>query len=188
MIEILKSKKRLSEPSGFVEVGPSQGVPQVLRVPKDFHYRFKFENLPDVEVKGVFDGDRFQVTDLSLSSKSGLNATQLIRIKLPELVGIVALDLIPQAKYWTLDGAPRELILSNKQLASLYLAQAYWFHHLSWGAPRLFVMDFMGWSRNNTNFHLKQISKAVGLPASRKVASERQIKSAPSYARNRQRN
>jgi hypothetical protein len=185
MIEIVKSKKRLSEPSGFVEVGPSQGVPQVLRVPKDFHYKFKFDSLPDVELKGVFDGDKFQVTDLSLSSKSGLNATQLIRIKLPELVGLVALDLIPQAKYWTLDGAPKDAILSNKEMTRLFLAQAYWFHHLSWGAPRLFVMEFMDWSRNNTNFHLKQISKSVGLPASRKVVSERQIKSSPAHSRNR---
>lgn len=185
MVEIVRSKRRLSEPSGFVEVGPSQGVGQVLRVPKDFHYRFEFDSLPDVEIMGVFDGDRFQVTELSLSTKAGLSATQLIRIKLPELVGLVAKDLIPHAEYWTTDGAPRDLILSNKEMTSLFLAQAYWFHHLSWGAPRLFVMEFMDWSRNNTNFHLKQLAKSVGLPASRKVASERQVKSSPTNSRNR---
>lgn len=185
MIENVKAKKQLSEPSGYVEVGPTQGVAQVLRVPKDFHYRFKFDNFPDVELQGVFDGDKFKVTDLSLSTKIGLNATQLIQIKLPELVGLVAMDAIPQAKYWTLDGAPKDLILSNKEKTALFLAQAYWFHHLSWGAPRLFVMEFMDWSRNNTRFHLAQISKAIGLPASRKVASERQIKSSPTNSRSR---
>jgi hypothetical protein len=29
-------------------------------------------------------------------------------------------------------------------------------------------MEFMGWSRNNTNFHLKKISQTLSLPSSRK--------------------
>jgi|LakMenEpi03Aug12_release.lakeMendotaPanAssembly.Ray.scaffolds.fasta_scaffold14764_9 hypothetical protein len=185
MMEKVKSPKKLSEPSGYVDVGPTQGVAQVLRIPKDFHYKFKLDNFPDVELKGVFDGDKLQVTDLSLSTKNGLNATQLIQIKLPELVGLIAMDAIPKAKYWTLDGAPRDLILSSKEMTTLFLAQAYWFHHLSWGAPRLFVMEFMEWSRNNTRFHLAQISKSIGLPEARKVASERQTKSSNMNSRNR---
>jgi hypothetical protein len=173
MTNVVKSFEQVTKPSGFTSVGPVSDV-GLLEVPKDFHYRFQLESLPDLEIKGVFDGEKLRVTKLDLELNEGITATHLIRVKLPDLIELIALDAIPNAKCWTLNGIPQELEMNSKEDLYPYLAQSYWFHHLSWGAPRMFIMSFMGWSRNNTNFHLKKISKIMRLPASRvKAAAKR---------------
>jgi hypothetical protein len=161
------STQRLSELGPFIKVGDPTPFGFLL-VPQDFHYGFKLESLPDLEVRGIFDGDKLQITQLNMSSGEGITATQLIRIKLPDLLRLIALDAIPDSGHWAIGAHLSDSPLDLKTEIYSYIAQAYWFHHLSWGAPRLFIMEFMGWSRNNTNFHLKKISQTLSLPSSRK--------------------
>jgi hypothetical protein len=167
---------RLTEPAKYLTVGPTVGVIQPLQVPSDFHYSVAMPDLPSLEIGGVWDGDRLRVTQLSMTHQPGLNATHLIRIKLPDLVGAVAAHAIPDSTLWTSKESFEEFPPQGKQEQYPRLAQIYWFHHLSWGAPRQVIMEFTGWSRNNTNFHLKQISQVIELPASRETASARQMR------------
>lgn len=168
---------RLTEPSRYVAVGPVNGVIQPLQVPSEFHYGLTIPDLPEVEINGVWDGDRLRVTKLSISHDGGLNATHLIKIKLPELVSAVAVDAVPDSDFWTSKELFEKFPPQGKLDQYSRIAQLYWFHHLSWGAPRQVIMDFTGWSRNNTNFHLKQVAQLIGLPASRETASTRQLRS-----------
>lgn len=168
---------RLVEPDKYLTIGPTAGVIQPLQVPSDFHYGVVIPNLPSLEVGGIWDGDRLRVTRLLMNHESGLNATHLIKIKLPDLVSAVAAHAIPDSVLWTSRESFEEFPPKGKHDQYPRLAQLYWFHHLSWGAPRQVIMEFTGWSRNNTNFHLKQISQLIGLPASRDTASSRQLRS-----------
>jgi hypothetical protein len=167
----------LAEPQKYLAVGPASGVVHLLKVPSEFSYGVKIAELPDLEIGGKWDGDRLRVTHLSMSLDSGLNATHLIRVKLPELVSAIAAHAVPDSKQWTSKALFEKFPPQGKEEQYSRIAQLYWFHHLSWGAPRQVIMDFMGWSRNNTNFHLKQISQLIALPASRESASARQIRS-----------
>jgi len=177
MKDKIASVARLAGPAKYLTVGPIADVIQPLRVPSDFHYSVVIPDSPSIEVGGSWDGDRLRVTQLSMSHEAGLNATHLIRIKLPDLVSFVAAHAIPDSVLWTSKESFEKFPPQGKQELYSRLAQIYWFHHLSWGAPRQIIMEFTGWSRNNTNFHLKQISQLVGLPASRETASSRQIRS-----------
>jgi hypothetical protein len=169
------SVERLSVSDDLILVGPDSSVDQLLMVPKSFHYRVFGLDLPSLEVEGVFDGDRLQITSLRLSASAGLTAVDLIKVKLPEIIFQVARHSIPNAEHWLKPDGFIDALNSSKQRSYPLLAQAYWYHHLSWGAPRQYLMDLTGWSRNNTNFHLRQISSLIGLPESRKKASERQV-------------
>jgi hypothetical protein len=160
------STQRLTKLGSFIKVGDPTPFGFLL-VPQDFHYGFKLESLPDLEVRGIFDGDKLQITQLKMASGEGITATQLIQIKLPDLLRLIALDAIPDSQHWAIGAHLSDSPLEQKTELYPYIAQAYWFHHLSWGAPRLFIMEFMGWSRNNTNFHLKKISQTLSLPSSR---------------------
>ena len=167
---------RLLEPAKYLAIGPTSGVIRTLEVPSDFSYSVQIDELPSLEIGGMWDGDRLRVTHLSLDLESGLNATHLIRVKLPDLVSAVAADAVPSSELWRSKEQFERFAPKGKLEQYSRIAQLYWFHHLSWGAPRQVIMDFMGWSRNNTNFHLKQISQVIELPASRDTASARQIR------------
>lgn len=167
---------RLADPAKYLTVGPTSGVIQPLQVPSDFHYSATMPDLPSLEIAGVWDGDRLRVTQLSMNHEGGLNATHLIKIKLPDLVSAVAAHAIPDSELWTSKESFEKFPPLGKHDQYSRLAQLYWFHHLSWGAPRQVIMEFTGWSRNNANFHLKQISQVIGLPASRETASSRQLR------------
>jgi hypothetical protein len=170
------SLERLSVSEELVLVGPDSSVDQLLLVPRSFQYRVTASELPSIEVDVVFDGDRLQITSLRMSASAGLTAVDLIKVKLPEIIFQVARHAIPNADYWLKPDGFIDSLNSSKLRSYPLLAQAYWYHHLSWGAPRQYLMDLTGWSRNNTNFHLRQISSLIGLPESRKKASERQVK------------
>lgn len=166
---------RLLEPAKYLVIGPTSDVIRPLEVPSNFSYSVQIDGLPALEIGGEWDGDRLRVTHLSMDFDSGLNATHLIRVKLPELVSAVAADAVPNSELWTSKEIFQNFPPHGKLEQYSRIAQLYWFHHLAWGAPRQVIMDFMGWSRNNTNFHLKQISQLIGLPASRATASSRQL-------------
>lgn len=166
----------LCEPAKFIEIGPTSWVIRPLEVPSDFLYQVAEDTLPNIEIGGKWDGDKLRVTHLSLNLDSGLTATHLIRVKLPEIVHAVAVHSVRDSELWTDKKIFEQFPMQGKEEQYSRVAQLYWFHHLSWGAPRQVIMDFMGWSRNNTNFHLKQISQVIGLPASRDLASARQFR------------
>jgi hypothetical protein len=105
MTTAIKHFERVTAPSAFLTVGPVSNFGP-LEVPKDFHYRFELESLPDLEMKGVFDGDKFRITMLDLHMFEGITATHLIRVKLPDLIALIALDAIPNGTRWTLNGLP----------------------------------------------------------------------------------
>ena len=165
---------RLTPPNRYLNVGPSVGVVRALQVPSDFHYREAMPDLPSLEIMGAWDGDRLRVTQLMMQTEEGLNSTHLIRVKLPDLVSAVAAAEIPDSELWTAKASFDQYPPQGKEELYPRLAQMYWYHHLSWGAPRQVIMEITGWSRNNTNFHLRQISKIIELPSSRATASSRQ--------------
>ena len=148
--------------------GPLRGVG-----PQGFEYPFEIEvpmqmqrkvTYPGQEIELlidlVFPGERIEIRNLQLHGREGYIATQyLTGLGLPKIIRAIAVDSIPNSSRW-LNVSGR----GNKDLPYHYLAELYWFEHISWGSPRSAIMQYTGWSRANANWHLRKIAKEFPLP------------------------
>jgi hypothetical protein len=155
---------RTDEPDGPLRhVGP-QGFeyPFEIRVPVAMQRRVTYaaQDL-EVTVNLVFPGERIEIRELHVSGGDGYIATQyLTGLGLPRVIRAIALDSIPNSARWL----PTETGQKEKDLSYKYLAELYWFEHISWGSPRSAIMKYTSWSRANTNWHLRKIAKEFPLP------------------------
>lgn len=102
--------------------------------------------------------NRYEIVDMRLQSEGNavpISTSFLTKLSLPQVIRQIAVDAIPHSSYWTSPPA---------ELTDDYLAQLYWFEHVTWGTPRMALMDVTGWSRSNTNHHIRRIEKVFELP------------------------
>lgn len=112
-------------------------------------------------IECVFTGDKLEVQSLNVQNNGKFVSTKVLtQLALPAVIRAIALEVVPDAQLWVnLD--------SNefpKNDSPTFLAQVYWFEHVSWGSPRGSIMNYMGWSRTNANFHISKIAKLYPLP------------------------
>ena len=148
--------------------GPLRGVgPQGFEYPFEIEVPIKMQRkvtYPDQDIELlvdlVFPGERIEIRNLQLQGRSGYIATQyLTGLALPKIIRAIAVDAIPNSSRWLI--APAE---GGGSHSYQHLAELYWFEHISWGSPRSAIMKYTGWSRANTNWHLRKIAKEFPLP------------------------
>ena len=163
--------ERTEDPDGpMVQVGPvmPHGQSQ-LQVPTHLTRRvFYGEGDPVVEVSIAFSGERLEVVALKATATTGsITSLFLTQLALPKAIRQIAIDVVPNGSLWTLDEREGGMGLESSD----FLAQLYWFEHLSWGSPRGAIMKYMGWSRTTANWHIRKVEKVFPLPG-RKLASQ----------------
>lgn len=85
----------------------------------------------------------------------GLNSVDLINIKIPA----IAKEAVKEVN--------REVLSKLSTTTQEELAQCYMSEYICGGAPRQLLMSMRGWSRSNTNFHIKKLEKAGLIPEDR---------------------
>jgi hypothetical protein len=147
----------------FVDFGPfDQKSGLQARIPSKLTRRVKYPELGVVAlVECVFTGDRLEIQSICVQKdEKYLSATALSQLSLPAVVREIALQVVPSAKLWVVSDDNQD----QRSRGPIFLAQVYWFEHISWGSPRGSIMKLMNWSRTNANFHISKISREVELP------------------------
>lgn len=143
-------------------------APQAVQHSFDIWVPLKMQRLvsyPTMDLKVtldlVFSGHRVEILELKISAGKTYIATQdLTSLGLPKVIRAIVIGSIPDSSKWQ----PSKDSAEEKDLTYKYLAELYWFEHISWGAPRSAIMSYAGWSRANTNWHLRRIAKEFPLP------------------------
>lgn len=138
------------------ETGTQQSIPSTLT------RRVVYPELGvSALIECVFTGDKLEVQSLSVQNNGKFVSTKVLtQLALPFVIRAIALEVIPNARIWAfLDS--NEI---QKNEGSTFLAQVYWFEHVSWGSPRGSIMKYMSWSRTNANFHISKIARQFQLP------------------------
>lgn len=155
----------------LVLAGPkTETLNQQLLVPSSMNRKIIYsDNLPVLETALVFSGERLEIVRLTIEAQEVYLSTQfLTQLSLPKVIRQVALESVPDSARWLAPSADRVGGIDSYD----FLAQVYWFEHLSWGSPRKSVMNFMGWSRANTNFHLRKMAEMGLLPERQKSSTQ----------------
>jgi hypothetical protein len=138
------------------ETGTQQSIPS--RLTRRVVY-------PELEVAAVveciFTGDKLEIQSLDVQSNGKFVSTKVLtQLALPSVIRAIALEVVPNAKLWAELKADKQV----KPVDPIFLAQVYWFEHISWGSPRGSIMTYMNWSRTNANFHISKIARNFPLP------------------------
>lgn len=120
---------------------------------------------PDLEVSAVVDciftGDRLEIERISVENNGKFVSTKVLtQLALPAVIRAIASEVVPNSMLWA-ELKPNQ---DFKLEGPTFLAQVYWFEHVSWGSPRGSIMKYMNWSRTNANFHISKIAKTYPLP------------------------
>jgi hypothetical protein len=114
-----------------------------------------------LELRCVFSGDRVEIAKLTIeSSSSYLTTKALTQLALPQVIREIVIQTVPNSQLWRIDVGS----LNQQQRSTAYLAQLYWFEHISWGSPRACLMTYMGWSRPYANTKIRRIAEEIPLP------------------------
>jgi hypothetical protein len=113
----------------------------------------------------AFSGERLEIEKMVIESKGAyVFSRDLTQLALPQVMYQIVSDVVPEARQLAKFADKRNL---DRPEGAGFLATMYWFEHVGWGAPRARIMEYMGWSRANANFHLKKISTTFPLPKTR---------------------
>ena len=112
-------------------------------------------------VECVFTGDKLEIQRISVENNGKSVSTKVLtQLALPAVIRAIAVEVVPNAKLWAELKSNQEFKLEGPT----FLAQVYWFEHISWGSPRGSIMSYMSWSRTNANFHISKIARHFPLP------------------------
>jgi hypothetical protein len=157
ILETEKADGRLVDICGYLPFSlhqlrvPSSASRSVVRTP----------DVPELSISLVFSEKtgRFEINHLSFFGKgpSGpyVSSKSFTELSLPSIVREIGTEIVPNSDYWL--SAPEEV-------SDDYIVQLYWFEHLLWGKPRSEIMKVTGWSRANTNHHIRRLAKEFDLP------------------------
>lgn len=162
----------------LTRIGPDMSdTPYQLLVPNEMTRLVEYgPNRPRLEVTLRLEGTRLEVvrlvaevTDSQKPEAVFISSQFLTQLALPRIIRTIAVESIPNSSTWLFN--PENEFLSSQSYR--FLAQVYWFEHVSWGVPRGAIMNFTGWSRANTNWHIRRISESYTLPGphSKKASS-----------------
>ena len=162
---IIKTEGRVDGP--LQEFGPvSIQTGKRLTVPSPMRRQVYYPSLAYlVELTCVFTGQRIEIESLEIHGDGAfINTQYLTQLSLPEVIREIAKEVEVNSEFWAC--RTRSMDELRVDDASL-IAQIYWYEHVTWGSPRAAVMSYMGWSRTNTNWHLRKISDQYKLPGNR---------------------
>ena len=167
MNETFKIQPGTDKDEALVQFGPFDPETGLrLSIPKRLSRKVSY---PDLNLNAflscTFSGERLEIERMTIESKGAyVTSRDLTQLALPHVMYTIASAAVPEAK------ALNRLVDSEKlekPEGPAFLAAVYWFEHAGWGAPRARIMEYMGWSRANANFHLKKISRNFPLPGAR---------------------
>jgi hypothetical protein len=146
----------------LVPVGPTDAELRfALEIPSSFARKFvNPKNGLAIELHCTFDGDKANLTKLVVEKGStGITTRELGQLKLPFLIQLLCHEVIPNAKHWT--------GVSNNQAERqtyAFMAQLYWFEHISWGNPRMRLMELFEWPKSTASYQLRKLNQQWSLP------------------------
>jgi hypothetical protein len=148
------------------ETGTQQSIPSKLT---------RRVTYPELEIAAVveciFTGDKLEVQSIKIESDGKFVSTKVLtQLALPAVIRQIAIQEVPDSQLW----AQLDKDNPHKLIGPTFLAQVYWFEHISWGSPRGSIMNYMSWSRTNANFHISKIARNFGLPGSHSKAKSNQ--------------
>jgi hypothetical protein len=146
----------------LVAVGPTNpDLRFALEIPSSFARKFvNPQNGLAIELHCTFDGDKTNLTKLVVEKGStGITTRELGQLKLPELIQRLCHEVIPNSKHWTgaSTGQPARQTFA-------FMAQLYWFEHISWGNPRMRLMELFQWPKSTASYQLRKLNKQWPLP------------------------
>jgi hypothetical protein len=116
----------------------------------------------NLELTFGFDGDKVQITRLLAEAMNGhIGSRDLTQMSLPAVTRDAARAAVTDSKFWSGD--------FNKQAEQRnsdfhFLAQLYWFEHVTGGSPRLVIQDFLGCKRTTANYYIRLVGSQFSLP------------------------
>jgi hypothetical protein len=114
---------------------------------------------------------RLEISEMKIRAQKGVLATSLFtQLKLPQVLRRIGLTTITNADFYT-----KELQRNSEDKIAddAFIAQVYALEYACWGSPRDTLMKYLGWSRTNTNLHLRRISQVFPLPGPKRVPVQR---------------
>jgi hypothetical protein len=137
-----------------------------LQIPATFERRVKYVSQQlELELHCVFTGDRIEISRMVISGLGKfVGSRDLTQLSLPQVIRKIAFDVIPNSHEWTEETRSKDIEWGNLNAGDGFLAQLYWFEHVSWGAPRSALMSYLGCSRTTANAHIRRIAKQFDLP------------------------
>lgn len=147
----------------LVAFGPNDAAAGFrLAIPGSLVRKVSYPSLAlEVELNCAFTGDRLEIVRMTIASRQSFIATKdLTQLALPQVIRRIVCESVPNSDRWLIHDANS----FNQSRSEEFLAQLYWFEHVSWGSPRATLMTYMGWSRPYANTRIKKIAKEFALP------------------------
>ena len=167
----INRKIRPSEiPDGeLVHFGPRDEITgRHLAIPRTFSRIVENSALGfELQLWCEFSGDRIEVKKLTIDAGDGeISSRKLLQLGLPAIVRHIAFEVVPGAAFWTFEGQERNPDWHAANTDHEFLAQMYWFEHISWGSPRQEIMRYFGMKRTAANSLIRKIARYIKLPGS----------------------
>lgn len=147
------------------------GLPE-MTIPGSIRQAVTYKELGlDIELWCQLSESRLEVREIRIAAKEGVLATTLLtQLKLPQVLRRVGLSCISNVDFYI-----RELRRpsDDRKADDALIAQIYALEYACWGSPRDTLMKFMGWSRTNTNLHLRRISQTFPLPGPQRLPKQK---------------
>lgn len=121
----------------------------------------------EIELWCELSESRLEVREIKIAAREGVLATTLLtQLKLPQVLRKIGLNSINNVDFY-LKELRRQT--DNRIADDALIAQIYALEYACWGSPRDTLMKYMGWSRTNTNLHLRRISQTFPLPGPQRL-------------------
>lgn len=153
-----------------------------LSIPKTFtRFVDYIDSTLVVELQCVFDGEKIQVSKISVANNGGfVTSRDLTQLSLPAVIRQMGLQVIPDSEYWTQEWQDANFKKHGLKYDSWFIAQLYWFEHATWGSPRVAVQELMGCKRTTANYYIRLAGEKTPLPGqhnkkSIKTSAEQQL-------------
>lgn len=149
------------------EIAFGYGTPQPFYAPSTVQTYVKYVALGlDAELLVDFQDGKYVLKSLNLYSKNGeISTTDLVSLRIPLVLRKLSSEVIRGARELQ---RSIEVPAIEKHFHPQFLANIYTLEYATWGKPTDSISFFMGWSRNNTNTHLRNINKNFPLPGRQK--------------------
>lgn len=146
----------------LVPVGPTDSdLRFALEIPSSFARKFvNPKNGLAIELHCTFDGDKANLTKLVVEKGlTGITTRELGQLKLPYLIQRLCHEVIPNSQHWTAASTSQE-----ERHTFAFMAQLYWFEHISWGNPRMRLMELFEWPKSTASYQLRKLNQQWSLP------------------------
>lgn len=136
----------------MIAVGPKTSAGQLV-MPKMTTAKVGYENGIYVRYVFRFTDNKLKLILLeAMNVSGGINTYDLVQMEIPAIAKTVV------------EAVNSEVISKLSVSTKEGLAQAYMSEYICGGAPRKLLMEMTGWSRSNSNFHIRNLEKLGLIP------------------------